>query len=202
MATKVRIFLAAAIVALGLTGSASAGLLSTGEASYCDPEVGQDFARWGDSAYCRLSPGGAFDGGPSWSLAGGAKVVTGNEPFKLRPGSRSLQLPAGSTATSPTTCFAFGDWHARFVVRNTGSASARLEVDIVVRNLLGLLSIVDGGTIVAGSTWAPSPRMSALVSNVGGLLGTTTAVSLRLKAHGAGAKFQVDDVFLDPFKAR
>ena len=44
--------------------------------------------------------------------------------------------------------------------------------------------------------------MSALVGNVGGLLGTTAAVSLRLKAHGAGAKFQVDDVFLDPFKAR
>ena len=192
----------AAAVALVVPSAGGAGLLSTGSAEYCDPEIGQDFARWGDSAYYRLAPGGSFDGGPGWALAGGAKVAAGNEPFNLRTGTRSLLLPAGSTATSPTTCFAFGDWHARFVVRNTGSTSAQLEVDILVRNLLGVLSVVDGGTIRAGEKWAPSPRISALVSNVGGLLGTTNAVSIRLKARGAGAKFQVDDLFLDPFKAR
>lgn len=201
--TKVRFVAATAFAALAVPGAASAKLLTTEDAAYCDPQVGQDFARWGDSAYYRLAPGGAFESGnPSWKLGNGAKVVSGNEPYKLRSGSRSLYLPAGAIATSPTTCFAFGDWHARFVVRNTGSSSAQLEVDILVYNLLGVLSIVDGGTIRAGSTWAPSPRMSALVSNVGGLLGTTTAIAVRVKAKGSGAAFSVDDVFIDPLKSR
>lgn len=191
---------AAAAAALALPGGASAGLLSTESAAYCDPDVRQDFSRWGDSAYYRLAPGGAFEGTPAWKLSGGAKLVSGNEPFKLRSGSRSLYLPAGATATSPTTCFSFGDWHARFVVRNTGASSAQLEVDILVHNLTGVLSVLDGGTIRAGSTWAPSPRISALISNVGGLLGTTNAISIRVKAHGTGAAFGIDDLFVDPLK--
>ena len=97
-------------------------------------------------------------------------------------------------------CFSFGDWHSRFVVRNTGASGASLEVDIVVRNLLGLLNVVDGGTITADGEWAASPRMSAAVSNVGALLGTSTAVSIRLRARGSGAAFQVDDVFLNPLR--
>jgi hypothetical protein len=199
--TKVRFVAATAIAALAVPASASGGLLKTDEAAFCDPEVGQDFARWGDSSYYRLAPGGAFESGhPAWKLANGAKTVAGNEPFKLRAGSRSLYLPAGAVATSPTTCFAFGDWHARFVVRNKGASSAQLEVDILVYNLTGLLSVLDGGTIRAGSTWAPSPQISALVSNVGGLLGTTTAIAVRLKAKGSGAAFSVDDVFVDPLK--
>ena len=61
--------------------------------------------------------------------------------------------------------------------------------------------MIDGGTVRADGTWDPSPRVSALVTNVGGLVGTE-AVSFRLKAKGSGAAFQVDDVFLDPFRSR
>jgi hypothetical protein len=198
--TALRLVAATAIVAVALPGAASAGLLSTEDPAYCDPNVGQDFARWADLANYRLSPGGAFEAGaPSWALSGGAKAVSGNEPFKLRSGSRSLYLPKGAVATSPTTCFSFGDWHARFVVRNTGSSSAELEVDILVHDALGILSVLDGGTIRAGSSWAPSPRISALISNIGALAGTE-AISIRLKAHGTRAAFYVDDLFVDPLK--
>jgi hypothetical protein len=193
---------AAVLMLAAFTAPASAGLLSTGAASECDPDTGQVFRAWGDDAYYRLVPGGTFEGDASWSLAGGARVVSGNEPYRLRSGSHSLSLPAGSTATSPTTCFAFGDWHARFVVRNTGAASGRLEVDILVRNLLGVVSILDGGAVRADGTWDPSPEVSATLTNLGGLLGLTRAVSFRLQAKGSGAKFQVDNVFLDPFRSR
>jgi hypothetical protein len=192
-----------AIAALGLfaTGSASAGLLFTAPASECNPETTQAFEDWGDTALYRLVPGGTFESGvASWSLSGGAKVVSGNEPFGVVPGTRSLLLPAGATATSPTMCFGFGDWHTRFFVRNTGSTSARLEVDIISKNLLGIVSVLDGGVVRADGTWDPSPEVSALLTNVGGLLGTTKAVSFRLKASGTGAQFQVDNVFLDPLR--
>ena len=199
--TKARLVLATTIAALALPGGASAGLLWTDNPAYCDPSVGQDFSRWGDTANYRLAPGGAFEAGnPAWRLSGGAKVAAGNEPFQLRSGSRSLYLPAGAVATSPTTCFSFGDWHARFVVRNAGATSGQLEVDIVVHSLVGVLSVLDGGTIRAGSTWAPSPRISALISNLGGLLGTVKAISVRVKARGTGAAFMIDDLFVDPLR--
>ncbi len=193
-----------ALLAAALTfpGGAGAQLLTTDEASDCDPNTSQAFARWGDTAFYRLAPGGGFEGTSSWSLANGAKTVAGNEPFGLVPGRRSLSLPAGAVATSPTMCFAFGDWHARFLVRNTGSTSARLEVDVLVHSLLGVVSTLDGGELQAGSKWAPSPRMSALLTNVGGLAGSTKAISFRLRARGSGAAFQVDSFFLDPFKSR
>ena len=188
--------LAAAAFALVAPGTAGAGLLSTGTASSCDPNVSQAFEDWGDTASYRLLPGGSFEGGASWSLSGGAKIVSGNEPFGLEDGTRSLLVPAGATATSPTVCFAFGDLHSRFVVRSTGG-SGKLEVDVMVKSLLGILSVLDGGTVAADGTWDPSPRVSALVTNVGGLL-TTKAISLRF--HAQGTSFQVDDVYLDPFR--
>ena len=90
-------------------------------------------------------------------------------------------------------CFAAGDWHMRFVTKGTG----KLRVTIQVNSLLGVVSVLDGGTVQAGGTWSPSPRVSLLLSNVGGLL-TTKAISLRLTASGGSA--QVDDVYLDPWK--
>jgi hypothetical protein len=190
------------LAAFAAPAPASAGLLGTGTAAECDPDTSQVFRPWGDSAYYRLAPGGSFDSGPSWSLSGGARVVSGNEPYRLVAGTRSLSLPAGSTATSPTMCFAFGDWHARFMVRNTGASTGRLEVDILVRSLLGVVSVLDGGTVRADGTWDPSPEMSALLTNLGGLTSLTKAVSFRLQAKGTGAQFQVDNVFLDPFRSR
>jgi len=193
--------LAAALLALAIPATASAQLLTSGTASDCDPDTTQAFETFGDDAYYRLVPGGTFEGGAAWSLSGGARVVSGNEPYGIIPGTRSLYLPSGSTATSPTMCFAFGDWHARFFVRNGGSSRAQLEVDILVKGLLGVVSVLDGGYVRADGTWDPSPEVSALLTNVGGLLGTTKAVAFRLRAQGTNAAFQVDNVFLDPFKS-
>jgi hypothetical protein len=150
-----------------------------------------------------LVPGGSFESGAaSWSFAKGAKIVLGNEPFyvRSRSDSRSLYLPAGGSAITPTVCFAFGDWHLRFFVRNKGAATSALKVDIVVQSALGLLSVLDGGSVTGGGVWRPSPRVGLLVSNVTSLLGTS-AVAFRLRAVGTGAAFQVDDVYLDPWKS-
>jgi len=189
------------LVTLAIPAASSAGLLFTGSADTCDPDATQPFQPWGDDANYALMGGGAFESGdPGWSLSGGAKVVSGNEPYYLeaRSDARSLLIPAGATAISPTSCFAFGDWHLRFVARNAGSSRGSLDVDIVVRSLLGVLSILDGGSVSPNGTWAPSSKVSALVSNVGGLL-PTRAVAVRL--HASGTAYQVDDVYLDPWKS-
>jgi hypothetical protein len=182
--------------------SASAGLLFTGKASTCDPEVTRPFLPWMDTAGYALAGGGSFEAGtPDWTLRGGAAEVHGNEPFYAEDdgGVRSLSLPAGSSAVSPTTCFGFGHWHLRFFVRNPGKKGS-LDIDVVVPTALGLVSILDGGSVKADGTWDPSPRVSLLLSNLGGLL-ATQAVAFRFRAVGAGAAFQVDDVYVDPFKS-
>jgi hypothetical protein len=195
---------AVALVAVALTAApAGAGLLTTEPAATCETQPSQPFRPWSDYARYVLVPGGSFESGsPAWSLSKGAVIVPGNEPFyvRSRSDSRSLYMPAGSSAITPTLCFAFGDWHLRFFMRNTGTRSSALRVDVVVRSALGLLSILDGGSVSADGVWRPSPRVGLLVSNVTSLLGTE-AVAFRFRAVGTGAAFQVDDVYLDPWKS-
>ena len=193
--------LVAGLLALALSAPTQAGLLSTaGTVASCDPNPRQVFLPWGDTSYYVLVPGGSFEGTHGWSLRGGAKVVSGNEPFYVtnRSDRRSLYLPAGSSVTTPQICFDFADWHLRFFAASNGSRSSALEVDVMVRGLLGVVSVLDGGTVASGSTWAPSPKVSLLLTNLGALL-TTNAISLRFTPVGTGA-VQIDDVYLDPRK--
>jgi hypothetical protein len=191
-----------AAVALMFTPSAEAGLIGTAPASGCGT-ASKVFAPWGDQDYYLLVPGGAFEAGtPTWAMSGGAKVIPGNEPFYVRSAQdkNSLYLPSGSSALSPTVCFGLGDWHARFFVRNVGSSTGSLRVDVAVKSLLGLVSILDGGTVRGTGVWAPSPRIGLTFTNLCSLLGVK-AVSFRFRAVGSGAAFQVDDVYLDPWKS-
>jgi hypothetical protein len=191
-----------AVVALMVTPSAEAGLIRTAPASDCST-ASKVFAPWGDQDNYLLVPGGAFEPGhPTWAMSGGARVAPGNEPFYVRSAAdqNSLYLPSGSSALSPTVCFGLGDWHARFFVRNVGSAQGSLRVDVAVKSLLGLVSILDGGTVRGTGVWTPSPRIGLTFTNLCSLLGVR-AVAFRFRTVGSGAAFQVDDVYLDPWKS-
>jgi hypothetical protein len=184
-----------------LAPTAKAGLIGTGGASYCDPTSTKAFSQFGDSSnYARLLNGNFESASTGWALSGGARVVSGNEPYYIsgnKRDSHSLSMPAGSSATSGTVCFALGDWHLRFMMKRL-SSSGGLRVQVVVPSLLGVLSILDGGTVSGSGSWAPSPRMALLLSNVTNLLGTN-AVAFRFTAVNGGS-FQIDDVYLDPWK--
>ena len=101
-----------------LLGGLLPGLVSTSDKpATCDTSTSQPFARWGDTRSYVLVPGGSFESGAAgWKLNGGAKVVSGNEPFYVRSTADrySLYLPSGSSATTPPMCFGLGDWNARF----------------------------------------------------------------------------------------
>ena len=130
----------AIIAALAMSSTAKAGLIGTGSASYCDPDPAQVFSRWGDSSYYATLQNGGFEGYSGWVLSGGARVVSGNEPYFIsgnRSDGHSLLLPAGSSAYSGTVCFALGDWHLRLLMRNVGSSTGGLHVQVIVPSLLG-----------------------------------------------------------------
>ncbi len=91
-------------------------------------------------------------------------------------------------------CFGIGNWNARFFAVGSGS----VRVKIVVKSLLGILSVLDGGTVSSGSTWRPSPQVGLLLTNLTGLL-ATDSISLRfVPVNTTGLR--IDDVYLDPWR--
>jgi hypothetical protein len=183
-------------------GSASAAtLLPTCAAR----QASTPFAPWGDSKSYFLMPGGTFESGaPGWRLAGGAAIAAGNESFYAAAAtdSHSLAIPSGAQATSPTVCVAMGDNTIRLFVKNSGVVSSVLHVQAYVQNpLTGL--VLSTGFDVNGTTsksWLPSAGL--FVPNLlGGVLGTQN-LTLVYSTRGASATWNIDDVFVDPFKSR
>jgi hypothetical protein len=189
----------AALALLALSVSLALGTAS-GEAGLgvaCPDPTTQPFRPWSDYArYAQVPDGGFEDGAAGWRLAGAARVVAGNNPFFLRDRDdrSSLQLPAGSSATSPPMCIGLLSSKMRFVA--TGSDGSRLRVQILYRGLLSsTLGVLDGGTIDSSGAWAPSPEVGML----GGVLPLLTqSVQFRLVATSGTSR--VDDLFLDPWK--
>ncbi|HEY3961884.1 MAG TPA: hypothetical protein VGL84_05115 [Gaiellaceae bacterium] len=182
----------AALAALGATVRAQAdgGLLGGNCGS-----VAPVFSPWGDSSNYYFPANGGFENGTSgWALSGGAAVVGGNEAFDLRSASdsHSLAIPSGGSA-STNLCFGALYPALRFMVEGSG---ATVHVTVSAQNLLGFVSTLDGGTFTAGSRWAPSPKLSTLLSAVTSPLGAKT-MTLRISVSGATA--QIDDLYVDPF---
>jgi hypothetical protein len=204
-------FSVCALVLLALSGSTAnaallggllPGLLSPSDTpSTCDTTTSHPFAKWGDTSNYVHVPGGSFEAGTTgWTLSGGAAVTSGNEPFYVNASTdrHSLALPAGSAATTPAMCFAPGDMKMRFFAVSTGSSASYLQVKVVVKSALGILSILDGGTMSTNSVWVPSPKLALTLTNLTGLI-STDAISFRFVPAGS-ASWRIDDVYLDPFK--
>jgi hypothetical protein len=197
------IALTAASAQAALLSGVLPGLVSPSDTpSTCDTKASQPFRKIdGDSSYYVLVPGGSFESGtPGWTLGRGAKVVAGNEPWKVNSSSdnHSLYIPSGGYATTAPMCFAPGDWHMRFFAASSSNSLSSLQVRVRVKSLLGILSILDGGVVRANSTWEPSPRLALTLTNITGLL-STDSVSFQFVPSDS-ASWRIDDVYLDPWK--
>jgi hypothetical protein len=197
-----RLALAALALSLVLScvgGTARASLAASSSCSYGATE--HPFLRWLDPAAYTLVPGGSFEGGATgWTLAGGAKVVAGNETFLAHSSSdrSSLALPSGASATTARFCVSLVRPTIRLFVSNTGSSSSRLGVKVVFRGPLGILGALDGGTVTAGKAWQPSPVMLATLNAP---LGTDSAQFV-FSTKADGGSWRIDDVYVDPWVNR
>ena len=193
--------LTAAVASLGVSGvlsaaPAQAALLSTGT---CDSStLTQPFAQWGDTNDYKLVSGGSFESGTTgWKLSGGAKVISGSEPYGATGavGKYSLYLPAGASAQAPATCVNAAYPSLRFFGRNGGLLSS-VAVQLVYSNsLLGLLPI-PVGTVALSGQWAPTLPMLTASAVSGVLSGGTAQLAVRFTALTGTS--QIDDVFVDP----
>lgn len=186
--------LAVAALALGGT-SARAALIATGA---CDNSMlSQPFAKWGDTNSYKLVPGGDFEGSLSgWSLTGGAKRVSGSEPYGAtgHVGGYSLEIPAGGSVTSPYTCVNTSYPTFRLFARNNGLLST-VVVEVVYKTLLGPVALPVGPVALSGQ-WQPTLPMLTASTVTGLLSGGTAQVALRFAALTGSSR--IDDVFVDP----
>jgi len=154
----------------------------------------QAFAQFGDPRYYNFGSNGGLESGSfGWSLSGGASVTQGNESYYLhsRSDNRSLSLPRGATATTPLMCMGTSSTVIRFVFKGDSD----LRVQVVERNLLGLvIGILDWTTINGTSTWQPSPT----IVNLDSLLGLVGASTVQLRFTALDGPSAVDDVYVDP----
>ncbi len=187
--------LASIVFCAGLASSARAALISSGACN--ESSLSHPFAQWGDSNSYELAPGGDFESGASgWTLSGGAKLVTGSEPYGARGavGSHSLALPSGASAQSPFTCVNASYPTFRFFARNNGLLSTVLA-QVVYKTPLGTVTL-PLGVVALSSEWKPTLPMLTGSVVAGVLSGGTAHVALRFTAV-TGAS-DVDDVFVDP----
>ncbi len=197
----------ATIASAAFASTASAGLLTQSATSCDDGPITQPFRQFGDSANYKLLPGGSFESGAAdWQLSGGAKIVSGNETYKVGGAthSLSLSLPNGSAAVSPFTCVGLGEPTLRlFAKRNTALLGllSTLNVQIQVQTSLGLslwLPVLPGD--LGGSSWHQTAQMP-LIANILPL-STSDKTPVRFRFSPLLGSWQIDDVYVDPFRMR
>jgi hypothetical protein len=194
----------AAMTCAAIFASTGAAFASTGAASpSCQAQpVTTAFTAWGDGTNYFLAPGGSFEGTAEqvgWSLSN-ASLTPGNEPFHVGGSSdvQSLTINKGGSATSPFFCLDSTMPDLRFFARETSHGSD-LEVQAVVR--IGhhqfdvpLASLADGSMPL----WAPVRQI--------GLQGRLLPrwmripVALRFVVPDGQGSWQVDDVYVDPYR--
>jgi hypothetical protein len=195
---------ATAIATLATAGTAHAGVLVTSAHDCSEQALSSPFAPWGDRHdYTQVANGGVEDGAAGWTLSGGARVVSGNEPWKVAGSDdgASLQLPAGSSAVSPPICVGVEHPTVRFFARKQSGLLSTLAVSARVHLSLGLTLDVPFGVLFAGGQWKPSPAYLYLGNLLPLLPGQYTDISFRFTPL-LGGKWQVDDVYVDPFARR
>lgn len=195
MAIRVKLLAAAILASLCAVPAASAGLLDP-VTQLLLPTCGTTvypFAQFGDgNGYYGFSNDGFESGSAGWSLAGGAFVGFGNEPWFVNGwGDRSLVLGPGASATSPSFCINLLDPALRMFAR--GTSGGQLKIQVIFRGLTGNLTGILNYTEETGNgAWGPTVPVSSQLA----LPLLTTSAVVRITA--ASGTWQIDDVFEDP----
>lgn len=197
---KFQALIAAAAAVVGtcaFAAPAHAGLLTKTATDCDDSALTQPFARYGDHASYQ-SVGSFEDGTNGWVLTGGAKVVAGNESAYVGGShdSRSLSLPAGSSATTPEVCVGLDEPTFRFFTRKNSGLLSTMAVTVHVQTSLGIWLELPIGVDLGGA-WHPSLPMLTIANLLPLLPPDRTAVKFTFRPL-LGGNWQVDDVYVDP----
>jgi hypothetical protein len=189
--------IAMAAVSGALTASAQAGVLTKSATDCGNPQISQAFKAYGDQSNYKLVSD-FEDGTDGWTLTGGAKVVSGDATGKVGDAgeAKSLQLPAGATATTPPVCVGLNEPTLRFFTRKNAGLLSTMSVWVDVQTSLGVWATLPLGADLGGG-WHPTMPMLVLANLLPLLPPDMTAVRFRF-APLLGGTWQIDDVYVDP----
>lgn len=197
--------LLAAVVLLALpVASAHAGLLVKTTTACTSQPLSQPFLRWADPLSYTPAPNGGLEAGSAdWTLSK-ASVVSGNESFYVRGprDSKSLYLPAGSTATTRAMCVGLSHLVTRFFVKSKDTtllSLSRLQVEVLFEDAGGNVRSLVIGAATPSSKWAPTLPMLVVANLLPLLPGQNTPVAFRFTPKGKGS-WWIDDVYVDPHR--
>lgn len=194
--------MAAAVVAAATSGVSSASNAITYEVKACTARsLSQPFTPWGDTNSYFLAPSGTFEYGVgSWTVAGSAWPVAENEPWRVNGASHatSMQLLPNSSIRSRSFCVGYDEDSIRFFVRRPGVWGSALTIRVIVTNPNGS---AENTYSMSGASfgWSPSPRI--VMPNVRDANGQQT-VTIEIMPDDTGAVWMVDDVMVDPWRAK
>jgi hypothetical protein len=193
-----------AAVAIGaFAAPASAGILTASAKNCGDESLSRPFAGFGDNHQYKIVPGGSFEGAlTDWTLVGKAKVVSGNEPWKVGGSShgKSLVLPAGSSAITAPTCVGLAEPTLRFFAKKNSGLLSTLAVSVYVKTSLGLVVPVPVGVVLGNGQWKATPQMLIVANLLPLLPGDRTPVAFQFTP--LLGDWQIDDVYVDPLRMR
>jgi hypothetical protein len=199
----VGVALALAFVTALCLGTTTAGAASAAAGCPATP-MSSPFAHWGDTGhYFMLGNGGFESGSTGWTLAGGAKVASGNESYRINSSrdAYSLSLPTGASAQSAATCFDVTAQTVRLMVKGPSSMGAQLKVDayVLTQTKWGPnIRTVSTQIQNPGTSWNPSTPVTFALGESQMLAPTAT---VRFTFTALGGPWQIDDVYVDPFKS-
>jgi len=190
-------------LSLATAAPAHAGLLVE-SAENCEPKpTKQVFLPWLDPLNYVAVTGGDFESGAAgWKLSG-ARVVDGNEPWRVSGSDdgKSLSIPAGASATSPVMCAGLDHLFMRYFAKSKasllGTLTSHLRVEVLFETSTGAVGSLPLGIQVLNSSWAPSLPVPVVANLLPLLPGEHTPVAFRFTAVGS-ASWTIDDVYLDP----
>jgi hypothetical protein len=181
----------------------------TGVCDWMNAALPTPFTPWNDFGQYFLLSGGDFEGDLSgWTLSNGAAVVSGNESYQIGSpaDTHSLLLPPGSYATTPKVCVTDQSPDLRVALMSTGARDPKLEIDLNFTDDKGNPRTQKLKDLRGGSGWAFTDPLKFLgpVNNVlkrnGQTVVSFTFVA-KAKKDDPDLLWQIDDVYIDPYKS-
>jgi hypothetical protein len=191
------------LAALIATPAHAAGAIANPYNCTPQPTLQQFFFGWNDtSLYTPVANAGVEQGSTGWTLTGSAAVVAGNEPWNIGgPSDRSsLNLPAGSSAVTAPICIDETYPHFRLFVRNTGALNTSLKIEVLYFDTKGkLISTKPYDYKTQSTAWEASGLVGINVFSSKKTTVAAAPVTFRFTPTGSGARYQIDDVYVDPW---
>ena len=176
----------------------------------CGYAASNPFLRFLDPLPYTLAPDGGFEAGAAGLAA--LRWREGRRPGTSRstlsgPGTKSLQLPAGSSARRARRCASGCSCRSSASSTQGGALLSSLKVEAVWTNAAGGQSsiVLLPGVLGGSGAWAPTLPLLQLGGALNALTlnGLTTQMSFRFTPKGGllgSGTWRIDDVYVDPWK--